>query len=746
MATIDQYKIVVDVQGEQAVERLKNSIGGLGTALTGIAFGAFTAGIFNMADAVSDLADATGLAAGEVQAFQNAMVLAGGDAENAGKAIVKFYKTLEEGASDQSSKAAEALAKVGIGLNELRTLSEGQLLAKTLQELAGMDAGAARTALGIELLGKSFGMINPKTFQEILKTQDVEALQDELNRLGQVNDNIQASFMELQKAGIDAFGAILGPIENFRLSADQASTLIKILGAGIAIAFSASVVRNVITLVSAVSALSKALRITAIAQAAVVALTGPAGWAVLAAGAAAAAAAVYGLDKLLGDANKETVALGNSAKTAFGQMNAGKGGAFKGATGVTKQQADNRAKEALAAKQVTDQMIRQNDEANKLRQQSIDLMGMESTRANLIQSNARAESDGRKQIADLDAKIVAERAKGKDTNAAIIVQLQQQKDEVTNQVNETTRLNDAEAKRTLELKRQQDILDYNIQLIAISGNIEAQKFANQVREKVIAGRLDEEQANRTIALINEREQHAARLDQMQQKLNAASKAGDDEQATAIAKLMDLETKRYNSEIQLLIRKGELQDKLAQSSEAGAVAAMNNIAKQFEPYKMAQDAILMGWNKIGSAVDEFVETGKFKFSDFARSVVQDLLKMIIKAQIFKAIQGTLGLFGISIPGLASGGPAKAGQPYIVGEKGPELFVPKSAGTVIPNNKLPSAAQATGSGMVNAPITNNYITNNIQAVDAKSVAQLFAENRKTLLGSVEMARRELPYQMA
>ena len=42
--------------------------------------------------------------------------------------------------------------------------------------------------------------------------------------------------------------------------------------------------------------------------------------------------------------------------------------------------------------------------------------------------------------------------------------------------------------------------------------------------------------------------------------------------------------------------------------------------------------------------------------------------------------------------------------------------------------------------------NYITNNIQAVDAKSVAQLFAENRKTLLGSVEMARRELPYQMA
>jgi hypothetical protein len=118
-------------------------------------------------------------------------------------------------------------------------------------------------------------------------------------------------------------------------------------------------------------------------------------------------------------------------------------------------------------------------------------------------------------------------------------------------------------------------------------------------------------------------------------------------------------------------------------------------------------------------------------------------MIIKAQIFKAIQATLGFFGLPIPGLASGGPATAGKPYIVGEQGPELFVPKSAGTVIPNNKLPSKAEATGTGMVNAPITNNYITNNIQAVDAKSVAQLFVENRKTLLGTVNMARKEMPY---
>lgn len=36
--------------------------------------------------------------------------------------------------------------------------------------------------------------------------------------------------------------------------------------------------------------------------------------------------------------------------------------------------------------------------------------------------------------------------------------------------------------------------------------------------------------------------------------------------------------------------------------------------------------------------------------------------------------------------ASGGPVKAGMPYIVGEQGKELFVPKTAGDIVPNDKL------------------------------------------------------------
>lgn len=40
-------------------------------------------------------------------------------------------------------------------------------------------------------------------------------------------------------------------------------------------------------------------------------------------------------------------------------------------------------------------------------------------------------------------------------------------------------------------------------------------------------------------------------------------------------------------------------------------------------------------------------------------------------------------GLPIPGRAAGGPVTSGSPYMVGERGPELFIPKSDGTMIPS---------------------------------------------------------------
>ena len=49
-------------------------------------------------------------------------------------------------------------------------------------------------------------------------------------------------------------------------------------------------------------------------------------------------------------------------------------------------------------------------------------------------------------------------------------------------------------------------------------------------------------------------------------------------------------------------------------------------------------------------------------------------------------------GLGGKGFANGGRPPVGKASLVGEKGPELFIPSTAGTIIPNNQL-------GGGVVN-----------------------------------------------
>jgi len=172
---------------------------------------------------------------------------------------------------------------------------------------------------------------------------------------------------------------------------------------------------------------------------------------------------------------------------------------------------------------------------------------------------------------------------------------------------------------------------------------------------------------------------------------------------------------------------------------GIKQTLADLAKSFTPFQMAVDATTAVWGNMSSAIDNLVDNGKLKFSDLAKSIVKDLVKMIMKAYLFNAIMGLGGKLGFDMSFMKreKGGSVSQNTPYMVGEKGPELFVPSSAGSIVPNNAL------GGGGSSSAPVTNNYITNNIQALDSKSVAQVFAENRESLLGTVEYARKETAY---
>ena len=67
---------------------------------------------------------------------------------------------------------------------------------------------------------------------------------------------------------------------------------------------------------------------------------------------------------------------------------------------------------------------------------------------------------------------------------------------------------------------------------------------------------------------------------------------------------------------------------------------------------------------------------------------------------------------------NGGPVNSGQPYLVGEKGPELFVPKNSGGIVPNNKYGIGGTV---GMLATMIAPQMIASKISNPMAAMIAQ-------------------------
>jgi len=159
------------------------------------------------------------------------------------------------------------------------------------------------------------------------------------------------------------------------------------------------------------------------------------------------------------------------------------------------------------------------------------------------------------------------------------------------------------------------------------------------------------------------------------------------------------------------------------------------------------------NSMTNALDTFITTGKFNFSNFAQSVIQDIIKIEARMLMMKAITGignafAGGLFagGASTPGgaysadfmtAAGGGDIPAGQATLVGENGPEFIRPAGASTVIPNNQLSSAGAGGGGVTYNGP----YIAN-MSAIDTQSAMAFIAKNQNSIWAANQAAQRSLP----
>ena len=125
-----------------------------------------------------------------------------------------------------------------------------------------------------------------------------------------------------------------------------------------------------------------------------------------------------------------------------------------------------------------------------------------------------------------------------------------------------------------------------------------------------------------------------------------------------------------------------------------IERINEAAKrQKEIFKQIGDSIATGVSD--ALVDAILHTQSL--AQAASALLNDIARQFLRLGINTALGAIFGGPFADLPGFAKGGRPPVGRASIVGEKGPELFVPTSAGTIIPNDRI-------GGG-----ITNNIVVN-------------------------------------
>ena len=131
----------------------------------------------------------------------------------------------------------------------------------------------------------------------------------------------------------------------------------------------------------------------------------------------------------------------------------------------------------------------------------------------------------------------------------------------------------------------------------------------------------------------------------------------------------------------------------------------------------QTATLNGLRQLENGLISVIDgtkSAKDAFKDMSRSIVNDLLKIAIQ----KSITGPLGdAFG-SMFGKAIGGPVQNGRPYMVGERGPELFIPNQSGSIVPNKRLGGSDGVVINQTIN-------VTTGVQQTVRSEIAQLMPQ---------------------
>jgi len=701
---------------------VENQFGALGVAIIGVGLGSFITNAITAANDTTRLAEAVGVTTQSFMEMQLALVNSGKDADALGRTMLRMEATAQQ-AADGNQRLRNAYHELGISMEYLQTHSPEETFKKVVDSLGSMENAGLRAELTMMTLGRDAKTID---FSELSKqlsdtagsqSENAKATEDAARAYREFNAGLSLlknNVLQLIDGFLNLIGDNAKGLLGSKVAAEALVTVFGLLTAG-------AIVRGVYALVTATAALAVAM--------------GPITIAVTALATALGAAAYY----FKGDEIKQYIQDMLGVKKATDDV----------ANSTDKLKKPDMAKNPVVGPNLAESPEKQHylalqqqigaynatiEAANKRLQLEISLVGASDEVRKSKMAQFDQDTKNQMEISKIDAQIAEKRSKMGNLNSDNVYlqkeidALQQEKTLLTQQQNIreqlTQQLVKAQNANAMNLFYADEVLKVQKNVANIQTSMDELTMTND--EKKIAN--IQKQINAEVELA---------MKKRQAQMGPGQTMGAEEEASIKSRIESI----YQAQ------KDATEKEIALSREwnTGWTAAYKKYVDEgTNAAKMAGDAFNSITNNMNSAIDNFVTTGKFSFSDFARSVVQDLIKIELKAeamQLFKAVSGGTGsILGSIFSGLgfAEGGDPPVGKASIVGENGPELFVPKTPGTIVPNGAMGGGA----SGASTPNVTHNY-NYNINAIDQRSVAQFFAENRKTMLGTVQMAQKELPY---
>jgi hypothetical protein len=183
---------------------------------------------------------------------------------------------------------------------------------------------------------------------------------------------------------------------------------------------------------------------------------------------------------------------------------------------------------------------------------------------------------------------------------------------------------------------------------------------------------------------------------------------------------------------------DLRDNLKNMTVIDVFSYFKRIRKETEETgaKVETVADMIG-DKFGDAFMSMVD-GTMKAKDAFRAMAADIIKELYRVFVVKQITGFItNAITAAFPSLggtpmkAIGGPVQRGNPYVVGERGPELFVPSRTGSIVPNDKMAGG----GSVVVNQTINVSTGVQQTVRTEIKSLMPQIAESAKAAVADAK-----------